>query len=306
MAQADAAPPPGATLFVDCDDCLCVHRALWRGERGGGRERAAARSFDGGLVLERLRAPDLAHAPADARTHRYTNGWKTAKLLTARIEHFCTERLSLPEGKARLSERCAPENSLGTPSDAASCPVQAYQLYKTHGTALRGLINEGLMEESDTEMFLQYCHDVSLADIEEDGDLRAVLDKVHPSVDVYVFTASIREHAQRCLERLGLSSYRFKDIIDCRTTNLATKHSEEAYVLAQKAAGVEDASLCYFVDDSTSNMRAAKAVGWNTCLVGRIHRDTGEPLTSQHADKQVGTLHELIDATGWPLFSSTQ
>jgi hypothetical protein len=40
--------------------------------------------------------------------------------------------------------------------------------------------------------------------------------------------------------------------------------------------------------------------------VGRIHRDTGEPLTSQHADKQVGTLHELIDATGWPLFSSTQ
>ena len=184
--------------------------------------------------------------------------------------------------------------------------MQAYQLYKTHGTALRGLINEGLMEESDTEMFLQYCHDVSLADIEEDGDLRAVLDKVHPSVDVYVFTASIREHAQRCLERLGLSSYRFKDIIDCRTTNLATKHSEEAYVLAQKAAGVEDASLCYFVDDSTSNMRAAKAVGWNTCLVGRIPRDTGEPLTSQHADKQVGTLHELIDATGWPLFSSTQ
>ena len=84
----------------------------------------------------------------------------------------------------------------------------------------------------------------------------------------------------------------------------ARASSEEAYRLAMARAGVSDPSSCYFVDDSVSNMKAAKAMGWNTCLVGRIQRDTGAPLECEHADVQVGSLHELRELKEWAhLFS---
>ena len=40
-------------------------------------------------------------------------------------------------------------------------------------------------------------------------------------------------------------------------------------------------------------MRAAKAVGWQTVLVGRHARDSGEFIECEHADHAVDTVHEL-------------
>ena len=93
---------------------------------------------------------------------------------------------------------------------------------------------------------------------------------------------------------------------DARPCVHARASSEEAYRLAMARAGVSDPSSCYFVDDSVSNMKAAKAMGWNTCLVGRIQRDTGAPLVCEHADVQVGSLHELRELKEWAhLFSDS-
>jgi FMN phosphatase YigB (HAD superfamily) len=59
-------------------------------------------------------------------------------------------------------------------------------------------------------------------------------------------------------------------------------------------AGVtQEPSECLFLDDSTSNMKAAKAVGWRTVLVGRHARDSGDFIECPHADFAVVGLDKL-------------
>lgn len=61
-----------------------------------------------------------------------------------------------------------------------------------------------------------------------------------------------------------------------------------------RIAGVTlEPSECLFLDDSASNMRAAKTVGWRTVLVGRHARDTGDFIECDHADHAVDKVHEL-------------
>lgn len=61
-----------------------------------------------------------------------------------------------------------------------------------------------------------------------------------------------------------------------------------------RIAGVTlEPSECLFLDDSVSNMRAAKSVGWRTVLVGRHARDTGDCIECEHADHAVDKVHEL-------------
>ena len=81
-----------------------------------------------------------------------------------------------------------------------------------------------------------------------------------------------------------------------RAVDWVTKHDEEAYRRAMAIAGLpasQRPETCLFLDDSTSNMKAAKAVGWQTVLVGRHARDSGEFIDCEHADHAVDTVHEL-------------
>ena len=67
----------------------------------------------------------------------YKNDWKVANLLTAKIESFCSERLQMREG-------------------------YAYELYKKWGTCLRGMQQEGILDDAMVEEYLEYSHDVPL------------------------------------------------------------------------------------------------------------------------------------------------
>ena len=60
-----------------------------------------------------------------------------------------------------------------------------------------------------------------------------------------------------------------------------------------KIAGVSDPRECVFADDSVKNIRAAKAVGWRTILVGKKDRDTGKEIVCDAADAHIASLHEL-------------
>jgi FMN phosphatase YigB (HAD superfamily) len=120
-----------------------------------------------------------------------------------------------------------------------------------------------------------------------------------------VFTASVTEHAARCIQLLGLTEC-FADhpIIDVRATQFYTKHDAEAYLLAAKCAGQNDMKQCYIVDDSTSNIRAAKKVGWNTVLVGFTSRDGKDMRGFEYADHVIDTLHDLPSV--WPHLFAAQ
>ena len=89
--------------------------------------------------------------------------------------------------------------------------------------------------------------------------------------------------------------------IDCECTpepavkscNLATKHSTEAFAAALKIAGVKNPETCLFLDDSTKNIKVARSMGIRSFLVGRVGRDCGTTITSEHAEHEIDRIHDF-------------
>ena len=206
----------------------------------------------------------------------YFDQWKTANQLTRKIDEWCIQH-GLPSGKA-------------------------YELYKQYGTALRGLLAEGYVEhcEHAIDEFLREVHDIPIPDlIQPDPDLRQLLLRIDPSIPKYIFTASVREHAARCIEALGIGDL-FVDIIDCKVCQLETKHSQKAFHIAMEVAGMKDDNTtiyhpesCLFFDDNIKNIEAARNIGWRTILVGTVGRDCGTTITTEHAEHEIDQIHHI-------------
>jgi FMN phosphatase YigB (HAD superfamily) len=47
------------------------------------------------------------------------------------------------------------------------------------------------------------------------------------------------------------------------------------------------------LDDSVSNIRAAHEIGWRSVLVGRVGRDCGNPISSEHAELEIDRIHDV-------------
>lgn len=200
----------------------------------------------------------------------YFDGWQLANQLTKKIEEWCTTKKGLAAG-------------------------EAYELYKKHGTALKGLLAEGHMEDCEEEIdsYLADVHDVPVHEhLTIDNELRDMILKIDPSIPKYIFTASVRAHAERCLRALGIDDL-FIDIIDVKSCNLATKHSTEAFAAALKIAGVKNPETCLFLDDSTKNIKVARSMGIRSFLVGRVGRDCGTTVTSEHAEHEIDRIHDF-------------
>ena len=113
-----------------------------------------------------------------------------------------------------------------------------------------------------------------------------------PSIKRYVFTASVKHHAERCLKALGIEDL-FVDIIDVKACDLQTKHSPVAFQRAMEIANVDDPEACVFLDDSMKNIAAARSIGWRSILVGRVSRDTKQPITTEHAESEIHRIHDF-------------
>jgi len=195
----------------------------------------------------------------------YQNNWATAEKITKSISAY-TEQLGV-------------------------LPDKAYALYKAHGTCLKGLLVEGILDEEGSDRFLDEVHQIDYSDIESDEALCSVLQLV--KCPMWIFTASVSEHAQRCLARIGIDKLPWRGIIDCRSCKLETKHSPSSFKVAMAAAGVSDPAACVFCDDSVKNIIAAKQVGWRTVLVGMVDRDSGAQISCEAADAHISSLHSL-------------
>lgn len=80
-----------------------------------------------------------------------------------------------------------------------------------------------------------------------------------------VFTAAIKEHAERVLKAMDLHDC-FEHIIDLRHVEWATKHEPESFHRALEIVGAEPHE-CLFFDDSRNNVQTAKSVGLTTVHV---------------------------------------
>lgn len=130
----------------------------------------------------------------------YTNDWVVAQRITDSIGTYCAEKLGLPDG-------------------------EPYRLYKKHGTCLRGLEKEGIVHDRDE--FLRVVHDIRLDDcIKPDPALRRMLESIDLGVcSPWVYTASVSDHAERCLDALGISDVLpNRPIIDVRAVGYTTKY----------------------------------------------------------------------------------
>mmetsp|Transcript_12800 Transcript_12800/g.19384 ORF Transcript_12800/g.19384 Transcript_12800/m.19384 type:complete len:474 (-) Transcript_12800:334-1755(-) len=201
----------------------------------------------------------------------YFDNWTVAAMLTAKIEKWFSER--------------------GFP------PGYAYELYKKHGTALKGLQAEGLIDDTDEarDEYLKEVHDLPInMHLAEDKELRLMLEKLDPSIPKYIFTASVHHHAERCLEALGIRDLFENQIIDVKACGFATKHSREAFESAMKVAKVTDPSSCIFMDDSVKNIVMGSSIGWRCVLVGRVGRDCGTTIDSKDsAEYEIDRIHDL-------------
>jgi pyrimidine 5'-nucleotidase len=205
----------------------------------------------------------------------YFDGWKVANMLTHKIEEWCVQQAGLRPG-------------------------QAYELYKKYGTALKGLLEEGYLENTPAAIddYLQHVHDIHVEKhISRDNALRDMLLRMDPTIPRYIFTASVREHAQRCLKALGIDDL-FHGIIDVKDCQLETKHDMKSFEIAMQIAGIEDGESCLFVDDSLKNIDTARRMKWRSVLVGKVGRDCGTAISSEHAEQEIDRIHDF--PTVWP------
>lgn len=203
----------------------------------------------------------------------YFDHWHTANKLTAKIEEWCVNNVGLPPGKA-------------------------YELYKKHGTALRGLLAEGHIENNPEaiDRFLEEVHDIPIHElIQPDEKLRDMLLKIDPAIPKYIFTASVSHHAVRCLKALGIEDVFEKIVIDVKLCDLETKHSSHSFNAAMRIAQISDPEECVFLDDNVTNIQAAREIGWRSILVGKVGRDNGRPIFSDHAELEVHRIHDIAE-----------
>mmetsp|Transcript_28858 Transcript_28858/g.35523 ORF Transcript_28858/g.35523 Transcript_28858/m.35523 type:complete len:435 (-) Transcript_28858:231-1535(-) len=196
----------------------------------------------------------------------YQNGYKTERMLTKRIGEVSERLFNLTE-------------------------EVIFALYQEHGTTIRGLIDKDYVGISDIQEALLEFHDVDLSDVRPASGLREMIESVKKRR--FIFTASIREHAERCLERLGIEDL-FEDIIDAHACEYYSKHSDHAFKTAMQIAGAEHHFQCILLDDSMRNITTAHHLGWHTVCVGMKDRNGNEKFP-EHSDFHIDTVLELPD-----------
>jgi len=171
----------------------------------------------------------------------YQNDWATAQKITSAIASY-TEQLGVSKEKS-------------------------YALYKQHGTCLKGMLTEGIIDDGRVEDYLEKVHDIDYSDIQQDPAMRDMIRRCLTKDRRIVFTASTKEHASRCLAKVLAPSTvddLFSVIVDKRTCKLDTKHSPASFAAAMDAVGVppyvraSGPASCILIDDSVTNIKCAK------------------------------------------------
>jgi putative hydrolase of the HAD superfamily len=175
---------------------------------------------------------------------------------------------------------------LDIPAETAP-DLRAY-FHERYGTSMRGLI---LYYDINPERYLEFVHDLPLAQfIQPNPALDAVLARI--CLTRVIFTNASCEHAQRVLDRLGVSR-RFERIIDVRDFGFHSKPHRAAYERTLHILGANPEE-CIIVEDSDRNLAPARAMGMFGVLV------RGEATRAQDganaADIYIDDILELAQA----------
>ena len=151
------------------------------------------------------------------------------------------------------------ERVTGLPRDEAYALQKSY--LREHGLTLIGMmLNHGV----DPRDFHAIFHDMALDALAHDPGLVAAIERL-PGRRL-IFTNADDRHAERVLERLGLS-HLFDDVFHIALTDYNPKPSRRAFE-AMDAAHRIDPRVTAFFEDSERNLQPAAELGMTTVLVG--------------------------------------
>ena len=164
-------------------------------------------------------------------------------------------------------------------------------LFMRYGTTLRGLMVE---HGVDPEPFLDYVHAIDLGLLDADPGLAERLARL-PGRKL-IFTNASRLHAERVLERLGITPH-FEEIFDIAAADYLPKPDRASYALMLERHQVSARCAC-MIDDIPRNLEPAKALGMKTVwLRGEIEwagrHGVTEPLP--YIDCVVDNLSDWLD-----------
>ncbi len=142
---------------------------------------------------------------------------------------------------------------------------QAYALQKRY-LAEEGLTLRGLMTHHDVDPDAYHArfHDIPLEGLDRDEALRAALARL-PGRRL-IFTNADAVHAERVIERLGLSGL-FDDVFHIGSAAFSPKPSARAFEAIVEAHAIAPKATAFF-EDAERNLAPAAALGMTTVLVG--------------------------------------
>jgi putative hydrolase of the HAD superfamily len=129
-----------------------------------------------------------------------------------------------------------------------------------HGTTLKGLMIEFGMAP---QRFLDYVHDIDLSTVAEDHALGAAIAGL-PGKKL-IFTNGTRRHAERVLNRLGLTKH-FSAIHDIVACDYSPKPHPAAYAGFVRKYEIEPKRAA-MIEDMARNLPPAAALGMTTIWV---------------------------------------
>ena len=159
---------------------------------------------------------------------------------------------------------------------------EAFKLQKTylaeHGLTLKGMmLNHGV----DPQAFHAIFHDMSLDALAHDQALTAAIARL-PGRRL-IFTNADDVHAERVLERLGLS-HLFDEVFHIGSADYLPKPNLETYRRMADAHAIDPAATAFF-EDSEHNLKPAADLGITTVLVGPHASASTAPFVHHRTDK---------------------
>lgn len=158
-----------------------------------------------------------------------------------------------PQIHARMQDYIV-EFFSATPAEASDI---RFNYFKKYGTTLRGLMVE---HKIAPQHFLDYVHDIDLTELAPAPALADALQNLEGKK--VIFTNADRRHAQRILEKLGLSHI-FEAIFDIEDGGFVCKPEIAPYHTLLKQHGLAADKSCMF-EDMQVNLVAAAQLGMRT------------------------------------------
>ena len=163
----------------------------------------------------------------------------------------------------------------GRPKDEARALQK--ELYRSHGTTLRGLMDRFGIDPHD---FLEKVHDIDYSPVEPNPALRELIAALPGRR--HIFTNGDVPHARRTTDRLGITDLFDGGVFDIVASGLEPKPARGPYERFLEVHAVDPAKAAFF-EDMPRNLIVPKEMGMATVLV--LPDDAGRGLAEDWEHK---------------------